>query len=83
MPDTIAEWNNIANDFHKLWQFPNTLGALDGKHVRIIKPALSGSSFFDYKDFFSIILFALVDAHSKFIFIDVGCNGRGSDSTIF
>ena len=83
MPNTNEEWNKIANDFYKLWQFPNTLGALDGKHIRIIKPAHSGSSFFNYKGFFSIILFALVDARSKFIFIDVGCNGRGSDSTIF
>ncbi|XP_053956346.1 uncharacterized protein LOC128861998 [Anastrepha ludens] len=31
----------------------------------------------------SIILLALVDANSKFIFVDVGCNGRSNDAGVF
>lgn len=56
---------------------------MDGKHVGIKCPAKSGSNFFNYKNFFSIVLFAIVDAVYKFIYIDVGKNGRISDGGIF
>lgn len=63
--------------------FPNYLGAIDGKHVRIRKPKMSGSLFHNYKNYFSVVLLAIVDANYKFIYIDVGAFGKDSDSTIF
>lgn len=54
------------------------IGALDGKHVHIRPPPGSGSEFFNYKNTFSIVLMALVDADYKFIYCDIGCNGRVS-----
>lgn len=45
--------------------------------------AHSGSNFYNFKGFFSVVLFALVDAHTRFIYINVGANGKTSDSTIF
>lgn len=56
---------------------------MDGKHIRIKAPANTGSNFYCYKGYFSVILFAIVDASGKFIFIDVGSNGRINDSTIY
>jgi hypothetical protein len=32
-PPTIETWRKNAEDFESLWQFPNCLGAIDGKHV--------------------------------------------------
>lgn len=76
-------WRDIAEGFQKYCQFPNCLGAIDGKHVRIKKPKMSGSLFYNYKNYFSIVLLAIADANYKFIYIDVGDFGKESDSTIF
>lgn len=37
------DWNNTAEGFKNLANFPNCIGAVDGKHIRIMKPMASGS----------------------------------------
>jgi len=82
-PTTEEGWLQVAETFSKRWNFHHTLGALDGKHIRIRKPAKSGSLYYNYKGFFSITLMALVDANYKFLWVDVGSNGASSDSQLF
>ena len=83
VPSTEAGWQAIADEFNDKWQFPNCIGAMDGKHVAIRAPAHSGSQYHNYKHFHSIVLLALVDANYKFIFVDVGSNGRACDAGIY
>ena len=73
MPQPKKEdWVKIEHHFSTRWNFPNCLGALDGKHVVIMAPNKSGSLFFNYKGTFSIVLLALVDADYKFTCVDIG-----------
>lgn len=83
LPNTISDWEYIANGFNTRANFPHCIGAVDGKHIRVKKPNNSGSMFMNYKDFFSIVLLAVVDSYYKFIFISVGSYGKECDSTIF
>ena len=82
-PSTEEEWMGVSKMFHDRWNVPHCLGALDGKHVRITCPKKSGTLYYNYKNFFSIVLFALVDADYKFLYVDVGAEGRASDSTLW
>lgn len=84
LPDiTTVDFNVKASEFWTKWNFPNCILAIDGKHVRVRSPNNSGSLFFNYKDYFSIVLLAMVDANYKFIAIDVGSFGKEGDSGIF
>lgn len=81
-PEEI-QWNDKSEEFFKRWDFPNVVCALDGKHVRIVAPQNSGSLFFNYKKYFSVVMLALVDANCKFVIVDVGSYGKEGDSGIF
>jgi len=74
---------SIANAFYRRTQFPNSIGAVDGKHVRIKMPTGSGSLFYNYRHFFSILLLALVAANYCLITVDAGAFGKSSDSNVF
>lgn len=84
MPEITQQlFEEISVDFDKKANFPNCLGAIDGKHIRIRSPANSGSLFYNYKGYNSIVLLAITDSKYRFIYVDIGAYGKESDSTIF
>jgi len=59
---TEDTWRKSEIGFKERWNFPNCIGSIDGKHVEIKCPNKSGTSYFCYKNYFSIVLLAIVDA---------------------
>ena len=76
------KWNSIADEFYERWNFPNCIRAIDGKHVMIQFPFNSGSLFYNYKSYFSIVLLAVASADYRFIMVDVGAYGSSNDSGV-
>ncbi|KAB0802810.1 hypothetical protein PPYR_04996 [Photinus pyralis] len=86
MPKPTEElWKKSSARFNQLWNFPNCVAAINGKHINIQCPMNAGSTYYNnyYKGSHSIVLMALVDADYKFIAINVGSYGRNSDGGIF
>lgn len=73
---------NIAHDYQNIQKFLNCLGTIDRKDLRVICLVYSGSKFFNYKNFFSIVLQGLVEANCRFINIDVSDYGKRSDDLL-
>jgi hypothetical protein len=56
MSKSTCEAAYIAENFSESWNFPKCLGSIDGKHIQTAAPEHSGSIFFNYEGFFSIVL---------------------------
>lgn len=54
----------------------SVLGAKDGKHVGVILPADTGSLFYNFKNYFSVVLLGVCDSKYRFTFVDIGSYGR-------
>jgi hypothetical protein len=73
----------MSNEFYLNWNFPNCVGSIDGKHVRLKRPSNSGNMYYNYKRYYSVVLQGLADARYRFFAIDVCAYGKQSDGGIF
>ncbi|KAJ8946640.1 hypothetical protein NQ314_008812 [Rhamnusium bicolor] len=76
-------WKEIANEFERRANFLHCLGAVDGKHIRVVKAEKSDSLCYNYKNYFSISLMAVADSNYRFVYVDIGSFGKDADPTIF
>ncbi|KAL6729983.1 hypothetical protein Aduo_000989 [Ancylostoma duodenale] len=74
---------SIAHRTQARYNYPRALGFLDVKHVAIKKRAHSGSVYFYYEKFHSIILMACCDCDYNIIAFDDGAPGRTGDAGVF
>ena len=81
-PTSEDDWLKIAGLFEEKWNMPHVLGAIDGKHMRIECPKLTGSQYFNYKGFFSLVLLAICDANYCFTMFDLGQYGSNNDNGV-
>ncbi|XP_066968101.1 uncharacterized protein [Macrobrachium rosenbergii] len=81
VPSTQKQWKEAARGFEQRWNFPHTLGAIDGNHIRFQNPPFGGTHY--YKKFYFIILLGTVDAEYKFLFVDEDAIGSESDGGPF
>lgn len=77
------QWISIAQRFESIWNLPNCIGAIDGKHIRIEKIPNTGSTNFNYKSYHSTVLLACCDADGLLTMVETGYAGRNSDGGIF
>ena len=83
VPSSHEEWLAIASKFEERWNYPNCLGAIDGKHIVIQPPPNSGSHYYNYKHTHSIVLMAVAGPDYECLYADVGTNGRVSDGGVW
>ena len=79
VPSTVERWSEISSAFESRWQYPNCLGAIDGKHINIRPPTGSGSYYYNYKHTHSVVLMAVAGPNYECLYADVGTNGRVAD----
>ena len=64
-------------------EFSTCLGSLDGKHIHIECPKMSGTYYYNYKAFYSIVLLAICDSNYCFTLFGLGQYGSNNDCGVF
>lgn len=85
MPHSEEEFKNKIIDMEEMWQFPCCWAALDGCHIPIKCPPGGPESckeYHNFKNFYSVVLMAMVDSHYRFIWGSCGYPGNSHDSII-
>lgn len=83
VPSSFEEWLVIANTFQQKWQYPNCIGAIDGKHIVMQPPPNAGSYYYNYKHTHSVVLMAVASPDYQCLYADVDTNGRISDGGVW
>ena len=86
MPKSEDEFKSKILDMEEAWQFPCCWSAVNGCHIPIKCPPgglESCKEYHNFKNFYSIVLMAIVDAKYRFIWASCRFPGNSHDSIIF
>lgn len=86
MPQTEEEFKQKALDMEEFWQFPFCWAAIDGCHIPMKCPPgglQACKEYHNFKNFYSIVLMAMVDSHYRFVWGSCGFPGNSHDAVIF
>lgn len=81
-PSTEEDYFKIAKDFFDMFQFPDCVGAVDDTHIKIQKPRVDPTSYFDYKKDYSVHLQAVCDSKTRVMFYFIGAPGKNNDGGV-
>jgi len=73
----------IVNGFQRRWGFPQTVGAIDGTHIPILRPQESASDYYNRKGYHSILMQAVVEHRGLFLYVNIGWPGKVHDACVF
>ena len=82
-PNSEAKRQSIAEGFRRIGRLPNTLGAVDGTHIRITAPREHPQSYFNRKHFYSMQLQGVCTSRLLFTHILTGWPGSVHDARVF
>ena len=85
-PKNQGDFSNMMGEMDSEWQFSFAFSAIDGSHL--LMKCLSGApeamkQYKNFRNFYSVILLALVDPKYRFIWASVCAPGNTHDSTLF
>ena len=78
-PTGVNDWDDIALEFEQIWNMPNVIRVLDGKYIRTQCPFKTGTLYYNYKGYFSLVLPAVCDAKYYFSLFDIGQYDSNND----
>jgi hypothetical protein len=73
----------MSNESYCKQNFPNCVGSIEGKLIWLKRPSNSGSMYYNYKHYYSIVLQGFADARYRLTAIDVGIYGKQLDGGCF
>ena len=78
-PESDAEYLAAMATFQGK-PIPNCIGAIDGSHIRILRPPECGTDFYNRKGYYSILLQGICDGDGKFLSVSCGYPGSIHDA---
>ena len=85
-PDNEEKMMDLMKCMDTEWQFTYAYAAIDGSHIPIRCPpggAEAAKEYYNFKNFYSIVLMAIVDSKYRFLWGSCGYPGNLHDSLIF
>ena len=86
MPETQEDYMEKMLDMEEFLQFPCCWAAIDGCHITMKCPSeglMACKEYHNFKNFYSIVLMAMVDSHYRFVWGSCGFPGNSHDAVIF